>query len=57
MKDKLSDLLARIEENGYIREITGFLYLPIAMIYLEMIAKQKIFGDVFDDKYVYLMFL
>lgn len=56
-KDKIYFLIDAVDSNNYIRDIIGMLYLPVSMVYLEMLAKSKIFGGVFDEKFKYLLFL
>ena len=46
-----------IGESQYARDVIGVLYLPVTLLYMEMLAKSNIFGGVFDEKFKYLMFL
>ena len=57
MRNKFYNFLDEIDRNSYIRDIIGLLYLPISMVYLEMLAKSQIFGGVFDEKFKYLLLL
>ncbi len=57
MRDRIYGLLDSLDSNDYIRDIICVLYLPISLVYMEMLAKQKIFGGVFDEKFRYLVFL
>lgn len=57
MNERFYKLMDAIEENAYAKDIIGILFLPVTLIYMEMLAKRNIFGGVFDDKFKYLLFL
>ncbi|MBQ9902827.1 MAG: LTA synthase family protein [Clostridia bacterium] len=57
MKDKIYNFIDAVDRNSYTRDIISMLYLPISLVYMEMLAKQKIFGNVFDEKFKYLILL
>ncbi len=57
MEERINQLIEAIDERPYVREVIGALFLPISLLYMEIVAKSNLFGGVFDDKYKYMMFL
>ena len=57
MNEKIYHLIDTIDRNTYFKDVVGILYLPLTLVYMEMLAKGNIFGGVFDDKYKYMLFL
>lgn len=57
MNNNLNAALEKLFDNKYIKTVFGMLYLPLAMIYMEILAKLQIFGQALDDKFQYLLFL
>jgi len=46
-----------VAQNKFLKDVFGILFFPIVLLFLEVLAKLKIFGTVFDDKFKYLLFL
>ncbi len=57
MEEKLKEILEAVDRKKYIKELCGLLYLPLSLLYLEILSKLRIFGKAIDDKFQYLLFL
>ena len=57
MEEKFYRLLDYVDRSTYLKDIIGILFLPLSLLYMEIVAKSKLFGSVFDDKYKYMLFL
>ena len=57
MIDKIYDAVDLIDENDKAKDTVNILYLPVSLLFMEMLSKFRLFGSVFDDKFQYLLFL
>lgn len=57
MRERLYSMIDAIENSTFAKDLIGILYLPVTIVFMEMLAKGRIFGGVFDEKYKYLLFL
>ena len=57
MNENKDGLFTVVDRSAYVKDIIGILYFPITLLFMEILAKLKIFHTVMDDKLQYLLFL
>ena len=57
MNERLTNHHDRVTDNNYFSNIVSLLYLPLSLLYMEILAKIKIFGSLFDGKFHYMLLL
>ena len=53
----MNRLFDELDRSAYLRNVISILFLPLSLVYMEILAKKNVFGGVFDEKYKYLLFL
>ena len=57
MSKAMNRLFDELDRSAYLRNVISILFLPLSLVYMEILAKKNVFGGVFDEKYKYLLFL
>lgn len=57
MNDKVMGVVNEFEKKEKLKGILEILFIPCAILYMEILAKLMAFGKVFDGKFGYLFFL
>ena len=57
MKERLNRKLLSFEGNDTLRAVLEILFLPASLLYMEIMAKLKVFGSVFDGTLGYMLAL
>ena len=55
MNDRTNRIKHAAESKDTLRAVLEILFFPMAMLYMEFMAKLKIFGSVFDGSFVYML--
>ena len=57
MIQKLSKLIDSLDRHTAVRNAVDVLFFPTALVYMEILAKLRAFGELFDGSFHYLFFL